>query len=93
MLKISQTARVQCVANCSLRAGLAKSGYVVPLCLVSTGRMNCAQTVQMCLFARSVRMTISLSYNSVRTDRICIGTIGLSDVRFIVKFVYDIPIF
>jgi len=28
------------------------------LCLVSTGPMNCVQTVQMCLFARSVRMTI-----------------------------------
>ena len=25
---------------------------------VSTGRMNCAQMAQMCLFARSVRMTI-----------------------------------
>jgi len=61
MLKISQTARVQCVANCSPGAGLVNSGYVV-LCLVSTGRgMNCAQTVQMCLFARSVRMTIAIT--------------------------------
>ena len=76
---------LQCVADCSPGAGLVNSGYVCAVPCVNWAHELCSDgsDVFICPVCE-----VDDCYNT-RTDRICLGTIGLSDV----KFVYDIPIF